>query len=150
VGYPPAEAEDCTIWFAIAGAGADEWEGILGRRVDEHSAEIVGIPVFVDDANLADHVATETTPEGADVASEVLLDRGNFTFRAFFEPGSEPGEHWRPLMSELEPFGCWFDTWNERLVAISTAPEHAQAVADYLATRERRGELQYEAARRHP
>src|SRR3954451_19671466 len=74
----------------------------------------------------------KTTPEGADVASRVLLDRGNFTFRAFFESGSEPGEHWRPLMSDLEAFGCWFDTWNERLVAISTAPEHAQAVADYL------------------
>ncbi|MGZ4356944.1 MAG: DUF4265 domain-containing protein [Gaiellaceae bacterium] len=147
VGYPPAEAEDCTIWFALADSGPDEWEGILGRRIDGQTAEIVGIPVFVHDVNLADHVAVETTPDGVDVASRVLVDAGNFTFRAFFASASEPSEHWRPLMTDLEVFGCWFDTWNEQLVAISAAPEHAQAVAHYLAKRERRGELQYETGR---
>lgn len=146
VAYPPAEVEDCTVWFALDD-GPNEWEGILGRRIDEHTAEIVGIPVFAYDVNLADQVTVTKSAEGADVAADVLVDAGNFTFRAYFDSVSEPGEHWRPLMNDLEPFDCWFDTWDERLVAISATPAQAQSVADYLAARERAGALRYETGR---
>jgi hypothetical protein len=50
-------------------------------------------------------------------------------------------------MTDLEALGCWFDTWDEELVAISAAPEHAQEVADYLSMRQERNELQYETGR---
>lgn len=146
VGYPPAEAEDCTTWFALDD-NPDEWEGILGRRLDDHSAEVVGIPVFAYDVNLADRVTIVKSAEGADVSSGILLDAGNLTFRAYFETASEPGENWRPLMTDLESLGCWFDTWDENLVAVSAAPEHAQEVANYLSMRQGRNELQYETGR---
>jgi hypothetical protein len=146
VGYPPAEAEDCTIWFALDD-GPDEWEGILGRRLDDDSAEVVGIPVFAYDVNLADRVSIVKSAEGADVASGLLLDAGNYSFRAYFEAAAEPGQHWRPLMTDLEGFDCWFDTWDENLVAISAPPEHAQEVANYLSMREERNELKYETGR---
>src|SRR4051812_3831262 len=113
----------------------------------QDSAEVVGIPVFAYDVNLADRVAIVKSAEGADVASAILLDAGNFTFRTYFETASEPGRHWRPLMTDLESLGCWFDTWDENLVAVSAAPEHAQEVSNYLSMRQGRNELQYETGR---
>ena len=50
----------------------------------------------------------------------------------------ELDQHWRTLMTDLEPFGCWFDTWNDTLVAISAHPDQAQDVANYLRTRQQR------------
>jgi hypothetical protein len=85
--------------------------------------------------------------EGALVATERLTESGNFTFRAWFDEQAQPGTHWRRLMMDLEPFGCWFDTWSERLIAISATAGEAQAVADYLDSRESASELKYETGR---
>jgi hypothetical protein len=43
--------------------------------------------------------------------------------------------------------GCWFDTWSEKLAAISASAASAQYVADYLAERERNDGLRYETGR---
>ena len=85
--------------------------------------------------------------EESPVVSEIVSNSGNYTFRALFEPESSPGEHWKGLMHDLEPLGCWFDTWSETLIAISVATTNAPAVADYLAARESEAELKYETGR---
>ena len=146
VGYPPAEEEDCTLWVALADA-PDEWEGILGKRHSSDTAELVGIPVFAYDLHLGDLVSVVPSDEGGPVVSGIVADRGNFTFRVWFEREPHAAEHWRRLMEDLEPFGCWFDTWSETLVAISAAPPNSHAVADYLAGREANGEFRYETGR---
>jgi hypothetical protein len=87
-----------------------------------------------------------TTPEGADIMDGVLVRAGNQTFRALFAIESDQTEHWRRLMSDLEPFDCWFDTWSETLIAISSPQANAPQVAEYLATRQSRGELEFESA----
>ena len=148
VPYPPADAEDCTVWFPLDEARSDEWEGILGRRVANGRIELVGIPVFAYGVNLGDEVAVTRTSEGADIATAVVRDAGNYTFRVWFEQEpAHPGEHWRLLTHELAPSECWFDTWSEKLVAISASAASAQYVADYLAERERNECLHYETGR---
>ncbi len=146
MGYPPASEEDCTLWVALEDA-PDEWEGVLGKRESSETAELVGIPVFAYDLHLGDLVSVLRSAEGADVISGVVADRGNFTFRVLFERESRQGENWRRLMEELEPFGCWFDTWSETLIAISADEPNSQLVADYLTARQARGELTYETGR---
>jgi len=146
VGYPPVREENCTVWIALPD-GDDEWEGLLGIRRPEDMAEIVGIPLFAYGINLGDVVSIIQTAGGADVVTGLTSDSGNFTFRAAFETESHPGEHWRRLMNDLEPHGCWFDTWSETLVAISADEPHSQGVADYRASRENAAELQYETSR---
>jgi hypothetical protein len=146
VAYPLAIEEDCTLWFALDDAPG-EWEGILGKRQSQDTAEVVGVPVFIYDVGLGDLARTMKSAEGADVVTEILADGGNYTFRASFDSEASPGEQWKTLMSDLEAFGCWFDTWSETLVAISADPDHAQAVDDYLAIRQARGELIYETGR---
>ena len=146
LGYPLAREEDCTVWIALPD-GEDEWEGLLGIRRSKNTAEIVSIPLFAYGLNLGDVVTTVQSVEGADVVSGLASDGGNFTFRALFPTESHPGQHWRRLMSDLEPYDCWFDTWSETLVAVSVDESRSQAVADYLASRESAGELRYETGR---
>ena len=143
VGYPPAMEEDCTLWVALQDQ-ADEWEGVLGKWSSEDEAEIVGIPVFAYDLDLGDVVRVVRSAEGAPVVSALVAKSGNHTFRVWFDAVPEPGHNWRRLMTDLEPFDCWFDTWSERLIAISVSATHAQAVADYLRARESESELEYE------
>jgi hypothetical protein len=125
----------------------DEWEGILGKWLSERDAEVVGTPVFAYDLNLGDVVRVIRSAEGAPVISELITGSCNSTFRALFERESHVGEHWKRLMEDLEPFGCWFDTWSETLVAISVAATNARSVADYLKIKESAAELKYEAGR---
>jgi Domain of unknown function (DUF4265) len=141
-GYPPAQEEDCTVWLALPDAPG-EWEGVLGRRVSPGSAEVVGIPVFARGVNLGDVVRVVSSAEGADVVAAVVSRSGNRTFRAWFPPEGPLAAH-RRLMDDLEPYGCWFDAWSERLVAVSASSEEAPAVAAELARREAAGELTYE------
>lgn len=147
MGYAPAQEEDCTVWFAIPDSPGD-WEGILGRRAGGDRVEIVGVPIFVYDLSLGDEVQVMRSGEGADVGRRVTSASGNVAFRAAFDESPRPDHHWRSLMADLSPQECWFDTWSETLIAISAPSGSAQAVADYLAQREQRGELTYETGRR--
>lgn len=146
VGYPRAATQDCTLWVALP-EGPDEWEGVLGKWSSEDEAEVVGIPVFAYDLNLGDVVRVVRSAEGATVVSGVVTKSGNYTFRVWLEDEAQAGEHWKRVMKELEPFGCWFDTWSERLIAISVTETFAQSVADYLRARESASELKYETGR---
>lgn len=144
--HPRAAEADCTLWVGLKD-GPDEWEGILGKWVSERDAEVVGIPVFAYDLNLGDVVRVIRSAERAPVISELITRSSNSTFRALFERESHVGEHRKRLMEDLEPFGCWFDTWSETLVAISVAATNARSVADYLKIKESSAELKYETDR---
>jgi hypothetical protein len=145
-GYPPAEAQDRTVWFSIDDTA--DWEGLLGQTVGPDRVAIVGIPIFVYNVNLGDEVAVTRTPESAAVATVVVRDAGNYTFRVWFErEPPRPGEHWLALMHDLASCECWFDTWSEKLVAISASAAYAQEVADYLSKHERNNDLRYETGR---
>jgi Domain of unknown function (DUF4265) len=145
---PDALAEDCTVWFAVEPGDQDggAWEGLLARRLADDRVRICAVPHFAYDVNLGDEVSVIAS--GALVATRVVKDAGNYTFRVAFDRSDDPHDaRWRGLMVDLEPYDCWFDPRHEWLVAISVGPEHAQAVADYLGDRERRGELNYETGR---
>ena len=149
---PDAEAEDCTIWFRLEpDADSDmRWEGLLGRRLSDDRARVCAVPFWVYDLNLGDEVRIVTSAEGALIATESIHDSGNYTFRVSFNTDGEDDLSWRELQQALEPFDCWFDVRSPRFTAISCPPSHAQAVADYLASRERDGELHYETGRMTP
>ncbi len=148
--YEDATHEDCTVWVFHErdSEGEEHWEGLLARRLPEERARICAVPVFVYDLNLGDEVSVAASAEGAAVATGLISDAGNFTFRVFFEHGvANDDEGWRALMADLEPFNCWFDVYSPRLVALSATSSHAADVADYLAERVARGELHYETGR---
>jgi hypothetical protein len=148
--HPEAQAEDCTVWFGRApdARGEIAWEGLLARRLSKDRARICAVPFWAFDVNLGDEVAIVESQEGAPVAEKVVVDAGNFTFRVVFEPPtSEDDARWQELMVDLEPYDCWFDIASQRLVALSSPPQHAHAVADYLWQRQERGELEYETGR---
>lgn len=146
---PDAEDADCTIWFAV-GSGADndvQWEGLLGRHLDDDRARVCAVPFWVYNLNLGDEVHTVRSLEEALVAVEPILDSGNYTYRVFFTSEEDDDLSWRELQRDLEQFDCWFDVRTPRFTAISCSPTYAQAVADYLMSRERDGDLHYETGR---
>jgi hypothetical protein len=70
VGYPPASEDDCTFWVALQDA-PDEWEGVLGKREQSNTAELVGIPVVAYGRHLGDLVSVLSLAKGAEVVSGV-------------------------------------------------------------------------------
>lgn len=149
---PDAELEDCTVWVgADAGSeGSVTWEGLLARRLSSTTARICAVPFWVYDLNLGDEVALMESADGAPVVTGVAADAGNYTFRVLFADPPDGDARWHELMIELEPFDCWFDVRSPGFIAVSAPPTRAQAVADYLSERERRGELQFETGRSAP
>jgi hypothetical protein len=144
-----AEQADCTCWFLCEEEGRKRWEGLLGRRLSIDHVRVCAIPVLVYDVNLADEVVVRVNDDGALVATEIVRDAGNFTFRILFPDDAPPDPYARllGLMVDLERLGCWFDVWSPFVVALSAPPEHAEDVADYLDEREQRGDLEYETGR---
>jgi hypothetical protein len=62
-------------------------------------------------------------------------------------PDLQQDERWKDLQIELERFGCWFDVYSPRLVAVSADPGVAQEVADFLDAGEKAGRFIYETGR---
>lgn len=138
-----AERADRTVWVAFDTEGDDaSWEGLLATAGDDGKVTVQSVPYFVYDLALGDEVSTVASAEGPLVAVEPTRRSGMLTFRVVF--GGSDDDRWQQLMRDLEPWSCWFDVRSPRFVAIAASPEHAQAVADYLHSREQRGELQYE------
>jgi hypothetical protein len=81
------------------------------------------------------------------VAEERTHESSSYTFRVIFDGAGTGDDRWRQLMSDLACYECWFDVRAPDFLAIAAPAEHAQAVADFLAARERSGELQYETGR---
>ena len=144
--HPEAAAADCTVWVAFELDGT-RWEGLLARRLAPDRALVCAIPFWVYDLNLLDEVSVVDSAEGAPVATGRVRDAGNFTYRVAFDDAADDDRRWRELMTELEPFDCWFDVRDPGYLAISAAPEQAEPVAGHLLEREDRGELHYETGR---
>ncbi|MCW2742235.1 MAG: hypothetical protein JWR45_2657 [Blastococcus sp.] len=149
--HPDAAAATQTVWVAVDPAedGDVVWEGLLARSPAEGRAVIAAVPVFAYDLNLGDQVEVVTSAEGPLVAVRPLQDAGRYTFRVWFPdwPDLEQDERWKGLQVELEPFGCWFDVYSPRLVAVSADPDEARAVTDVLDAGERAGRFIYETGR---
>ena len=135
------DAGDCTVWFSLA---EDGWEGLSAVRVGEDLARVMAVPVFAYGVGLGDEVRVRA---GDNAAEALVRSAGNRTFRVILplQAAPDPDERWRTLLADLEPHGCWLDVYSPQLVAVSAAAEIADAVAGYLAAREERGELAFEA-----
>ena len=122
-----AEDADCTVWMAFGedDDGEPAWEGLLAKRLNESRARIAAVPFWVYDLNVADEVEIVPSAEGPLVATRLVLDAGNVTFRVVFQDDDQ----WERLMRDLEQHHCWFDVRSPRLVALSAPPTTATAVA---------------------
>lgn len=137
------EGED-TVWFYLD--EEDGWEGLAARRLGGGRARVCAVPVFAYGVGLGDEVAIEDR-DGAAVATTLVREAGNTTFRVIFprHGAPEPDERWRSLLADLAHHGCWIDVYSPQLVAVSAEPAAVEQVAAYLRGREDRGELAYEA-----
>lgn len=133
-----------TVWFFLD--EHDGWEGLLARRIGPDRARICAVPVFAYGVGLGDEVACEER-DGAVVATTLVREAGNTTFRVIFprHGAPEPDERWRSLLTDLERHGCWIDVYSPQLVALSAEPAVVEDVAAYLRGREERGDLAFEA-----
>jgi hypothetical protein len=149
--HPDAAAASETVWVAVDPAESGEvvWEGLAARPSGEGRAVVAAVPVFAYDLNLGDEIEVVVSAEGPWVAVRPLQDAGRHTFRVWFADWPDLGQdqRWKDLQVELERFGCWFDVYSPRLVAVSADPEVAGAVADALAAGETSGRFIYEAGR---
>lgn len=151
---PEASTADQTVWFAVHPGSPEDhedavWEGLLTQSSGSERAVVAAVPAFAYDVNLGDEVEVVASAEGPLVATRVVRDAGQFTFRVLFPP-IEPDaddERWRDLQMDLEPYGCWFDVYSRTFLAISAEPGVAQAIAGLLADAEHAGRLQYETGR---
>jgi hypothetical protein len=147
---PEAAVATDTVWFALPPGedGETVWEGLLATLPAPDRAVIAAVPVFAYDLHLGDEVEVVASAEGPLVGVRPVRDAGRFTFRVLFFDVHDPADAiWPALQQALEPFGCWFDVYSHRLVAVSVEPDVAQAVAVFLADGERAGRWQYETGR---
>lgn len=146
---PEASAADQTVWFAVEPGDPPDhedavWEGLLTRPSGPDRAVVAAVPVFAFDVGLGDEVEVVASAEGPLVATRVVRDAGQVTFRVLFPVHKPDDERWKELQIDLEPYGCWFDVYSPTFIAVSARREVARAVADFLAEGEREGRLQYE------
>jgi hypothetical protein len=131
------------ILSAFLGAknGKNEWEQLWGERVSETQFRLCCIPFFAKDLALGDEV--DTDPDF--VVRSVVRPSGNYTFRVWL--GGQSGEVRVNALTKLETLGVDIEWSSENLLALNVSPEHAQGLADSLATLESAGELKYESGR---
>ena len=110
----------------------DDWEGLLAQRIAEDRVRICAVPLFADGVDLDDEVEV-TVGSDAPIAVRVLTDGGNYTFRVIFadESLAGPDERWRELVHGLEPYECWFDVYNPKLLALSAPAQYVRQVGDW-------------------
>lgn len=152
--HPEAATAPQTVWVAVypGGDGEPAWEGLRAHPSGEGRAVLAAVPVFAYDLHLGDEVEVVATVEGPLVAVRPLRDAGRHTYRVWFPdwPDLERDERAQELQAELARFGCWFDVYSPRLVAVSAEPDVAGAVAEHLDEQERTGRFIYEVGRQTP
>ncbi|WP_081709909.1 DUF4265 domain-containing protein [Arthrobacter sp. 35W] len=144
-----ASTADTTVWFPLPeeNSGARIWEGINGRTEPGGEVTVLGVPAYVYDLNFGDTVNVVRSQEGPLVATGILLDGGNFTFRVLLTDPPEPDDRWRIIAEEFARMGCLVDAISERFIALSCAPGLAQRAADRLQDLNADGALDYETGR---
>jgi hypothetical protein len=103
------------------------------------------IPFFVYDVALGDVVVTSAKADRKYVMESVAEPSGRYVFRVWFGESFQPrGE----IADELKALGSLVEWSSRNLLAVDAVDrEHAQLVADFLAERERLGQLVYETGR---
>lgn len=140
-----ADAADTTVWFALPPEdGRQVWEGLRAATQPDGSFVLCAVPLFAYDPNFGDRVAAIASAEGPLVATEVLSDGGQYTFRVALHEG---GATLPEVVETFGAMGCLIEGWSSALVGLGCTTARAQAVADRLATEERAGHLTYETGR---
>lgn len=144
-----ARCADTTVWFPLPKEenGDQIWEGIIGRTEPGGEVTILGVPAYVYDLNFGDTVNVVRSQEGPLVATGILCDGGNFTFRVLLTDSPDPDNRRRNIAEDFAIMGCLVDAISERFMALSCDPGLAQRVADRLQDIKAGGALEYETGR---
>ena len=148
VPIPAVQESDATVWFAIPTEpdAPRIWEGLRARRSPgRETAEICAVPLFAYDLNFGDEVAVIASGEGALVATAIVVDGGNYTFRIWQEDADEAALS--QVAIEFAEMGCLIEGYSGHLLGLSCDRALGQAVADELYAGERDGRFTYETGR---
>jgi hypothetical protein len=148
VPIPAAQGADATVWFAIPSEqdAPRIWEGLRARRgPGGETAKICAVPLLAYDLNFGDEVAVIASGEGALVATAIVVDGGNYTFRIWQEDADEAALS--QVAIEFGEMGCLIEGYSGHLLGLSCDRALAQEVADQLHAGERAGRFTYETGR---
>lgn len=121
------------------------FEQLFARQVGEDRFEICCIPFFLYDVALGDVVTTSSKDDRQYVVTGVAEPSGRYVFRVWFGETLHPPDE---VADELKALGALFEWSSRNLLAVDAVDqEHAQKVADFLAEREKAGQLVYETGR---
>lgn len=144
VPLPGALDADTTVWLAlpVEAGRVQVWEGLAALRMGEDRVEIRAVPVFAYDLNYGDEVSVVASAEGPLVATGIVKDGGNYTFRVWFPEGAL-----QAVVAEFGALGCLVESYSARLVGLSCGAGEAQMMADALQAGEAAGRFLYETGR---
>jgi hypothetical protein len=122
-----------------------KFEQLFVKQLDAHRFELCCIPFFVYNLALGDVILTSPRSGKRYVVSSVTKPSGRFVFRVWSGKSFQPRYE---LANRLKELGCLIEWSSRNLLAVDAVDaQHAQIVADFLAERERAGELLYETGR---
>lgn len=121
------------------------FEQLWTRQLGDDEFEICCIPFFLYDVALGDVVSTSPRDGRGYVLERVVRPSGRYVFRIWFGESFHPRES---VARELQDLGALVEWSSVNLLAVDAENEkRAQAVADYLDAREKKGELMFETGR---
>lgn len=121
------------------------FEQLFVRQVADDRFEVCCIPFFLYDVALGDIVRTAPKGDRKYVMTDVVEASGRYVFRVWFGESFQPRDE---IDSELKALGSLTEWSSRNLLAVDAVDEeHAQLVADFLAEREKAGQLIYETGR---
>ena len=140
-----ATSADALVWFPLAEENGEcVWEGLAATSEPDGWFVVRAVPLFAYNVNFGDKVTAMASAEGGLVATGIVEDGGNFTFRVALHEG---GVALREVVEQFGSLGCLIEGWSESLLGLGCPPSLAQTVADLLDEAEARGALQYETGR---
>ena len=121
------------------------FEQLFARQIGGDRFEVCCIPFFLYDVALGDVVVTSPKDDRKYVVARVVEPSGRYVFRVWFGESFHPRDE---VVEELVGLGSLVEWSSRNLVAVDAVDaEHAQLIADFLAEREKAGQLIYETGR---
>jgi hypothetical protein len=121
------------------------FEQLWAKQLGDAEFEICCVPFFLYDLALGDVVTTAPKGDRRYVVHQVIRPSGRYVFRVWFGESFHPRE---TVAEELVALGALVEWSSVNLLAVDAENgAQAQAVADYLDVREKRGELMFETGR---
>ncbi|QYJ02871.1 DUF4265 domain-containing protein [Nocardioides panacisoli] len=140
-----ADAADTTVWCALPPEGGRQvWEGLRAATQPDGSFLLCAVPLFAYDLNFGDQVAAIASAEGPLVATDVLADGGQSTFRVALHEG---GTTLPEVVETFGAMGCLIEGWSDALLGLGCDTTRAREIANRLALEERAEHLAYETGR---